>query len=82
MLTYLRWMCLASCFVAVAVVAHLDVPEYATTAAATAGAAFCLLGIYSDRYRDKRMAATEEELGHYRSEAYRKFRINQRSRAL
>lgn len=82
MLTYLRWMCLVLCYLAVAAAPFLDVPEYTVTSASLAGAVFCAWGLYSDRHRDMRMRATEEELGHYRSEAYRKFRLNQRSRAL
>lgn len=82
MLTHLRWMCLVLCFLTVAAADHLGIPAPATTTAALVGAGLCGLGIYADRARTMRMRWIEEELGHYKSAEYRKFRINQRGRAL
>lgn len=82
LLTHLRWMCLVLCFLTVATADYLGIPAHAITTAALIGAGLCGLGIYSDRVRTARMRWIEEELGHYKSAEYRKFRINQRSRAL
>lgn len=82
MLTYLRWMCLVLCFLTVAGADYLGIPSQATTTAALIGAGLCGLGMHADRARIARMNWIEQELGHYRSAEYRKFRINQRSRAL
>jgi hypothetical protein len=75
-------MCLVSCFLAIAAVDYFGIPASAVPAASLLGAALCLLGAYSDRRRNSRMRMIESELGQYRSAEYRRFKINQRSRAL